>query len=606
MTAKYLYAFVKYYYNMNFIKNMALKKHEALCIAAIFLILFCIYFLNFRIIMTGDTIPATVLPFNILENHDVIFDKMGNIAQFTGYYDRYGWSQWFFREMNGHVVSVYPIVTPVLITPLYVIPYLLMKWADVPISLYNPGFQLITFYMERLSASVVASLSFILVYLAVRELKSRKVAILAALTYALAMSTWSISSQELWQQGISSLLLAALIWLAFRNERIRSDRNILAMGVLSGLFIFNRPSDIALLLPVFWYIVTLKDRRILYYLGAVALFALPFLTYNLYYFGGLFGGYQSGGFAQFSLDLDALAGFLGLWISPNRGLFVYSPIALLAFIGLLRVPRLESRRVRTFIYLSVLSLVVFTAIYACYYNWWGGGSYGPRFLTSTLPVLAVLIGLSIPSLNLKSITKRQAMYVAVFLLLIIPSILIQAVGAYYYPRGGWDYSPVNIDDSTWRLWDIHDSQIIRNYNAGQMVTSDPQNDLETILDFKKLLFLDGWYNIEYWMEPPQITSSNRSSLTFYSDQGGDAEMNFHVSSFFHPRDLKIYQDGVLIYNDTIPQEGKLVRLPLKARAGRNLVEFVSDEPSQRAIDIPELKLSDRRNLSFDFSDISLA
>ena len=45
-------------------------------------------------------------------------------------------------------------------------------------------------------------------------------------------------------------------------------------------------------------------------------------------------------------------------------------------------------------------------------------------------------------------------------------VLIQAIGAYCYPKGHWDNSPVNINRSRERLWNWADNPIIRTVRGG--------------------------------------------------------------------------------------------------------------------------------------------
>ncbi len=83
---------------------------------AIFLM---IYNINLGIIENGDSIPASLLPFNILENHNLTLDY------FSEYFDTIP-TPWMVKKPGSHLLSVYPIVTPVLVTPLYMIPYLII------------------------------------------------------------------------------------------------------------------------------------------------------------------------------------------------------------------------------------------------------------------------------------------------------------------------------------------------------------------------------------------------------------------------------------------------------------------------------------------------
>ena len=103
--------------------------------------------------------------------------------------------------------------------------------------------------LAKTSASVIAALSCVFVYLAGKELFPRKTALFTTLVYAFATSTWSVSSQALWQHGTVELLLILMLWLVIRNERQPSRNTILFLGLLTGLFLFNRPPDVVSAAP---------------------------------------------------------------------------------------------------------------------------------------------------------------------------------------------------------------------------------------------------------------------------------------------------------------------------------------------------------------------
>ena len=90
--------------------------------------------------------------------------------------------------------------------------------------MFNPGFLLTVTVMQKLSASLIASISVLFVYLSLKELINRRTAILVALIYAFATNTWTISSQALWQHGLVELFLAMSIYLVLRNEKQNSNK----------------------------------------------------------------------------------------------------------------------------------------------------------------------------------------------------------------------------------------------------------------------------------------------------------------------------------------------------------------------------------------------
>lgn len=451
------------------------KKHEVLLL---FFIIYFIYNMNVRPIASGDTIPASLLPFSILENHNIYLDN------FYSYWTNAHYITYFVAQAKGHYLSAYPIATPVLVTPLYVLPYLLLKLCHYPIDMSNPGFNLIVSIMEKLTASFIATIAGIFVFLSLKELIDRKIAFIGTMVFAFATNTWTISSQALWQHGLVELLLAVSIYIVLLNEKRQSDINIIYLGILSGLFVFNRPVESVLLVPILYYILNLRDRRIAYYFASMALFGGPFLLYNFYYFGSLFGGYNSL-LSMFSVNSDNLISLTGLLISPNRGLFVYTPILILSFFGYLKLLQIENKNIRNFLLIFGLSISIQILIYSSFKIWWAGWSYGPRFLTGVLPALAIFLSLQIKHYFDQRIQDKAAFFVLCLVgVLLTWSIFVQFIGAFYYPNGNWDGTPQSVDQYPERLWNWNDTQIGRSFNEGIIPLHNPLKGLLFIGDLR--------------------------------------------------------------------------------------------------------------------------
>jgi len=433
-----------------------IKKHELFCI---FCLVYLVYNINGRTMGAGDTIPASLLPFSILENHNLYLD------QFYNYFESNSLLPFFAKEIDGHLLSVYPIVTPILITPLYVLPFLFLKSAHIPIDMLNPGFVLIVSIMEKLAVSLIASLSVIFVFLSVKELINKRTAIIVALIFAFATNTWATSSQAFWQHGLIELLLAVSIYLILMNEKHASDKIIISLGIISGLFIFNRSADSILLIPMILYILALRDQRIIYYFGAMALAGTPFLFYNLHYFGNLFGGYNVMA-TQIHFNSEAIIGFVGLLVSPSRGIFIYTPIMLFSIVGYFKIFKLSNNSVKNFLFASGFSVLGQILLYGAFICWWAGWSYGPRFLTGMLPLLAMFLGLYIKDISFDIKNRKKLLIVGVFSVLLIWSIFAQIVGVFYFPNGNWDADSGVTLTNTEKLWDWKDTPITRSFDAG--------------------------------------------------------------------------------------------------------------------------------------------
>src|SRR5208283_3077923 len=390
---------------------------------------------------TNDTLATQILPYSILENHTVYLDNYQDDIQSATYGFRYYYTD------NGHYVSIFPLVLPVLITPLYILPVIL----NIPLT------GTVQLVMTHLSAALISALAVMFVYLACRYISDRKIALLSALVFAFATDTWTISSQMLYAHGMSELFLAILIFLVIRNEKIPSLWNIIFLGICSGLYVFNRPSDAILVVPVFVYVIWYHWPKTGYYLVSGCLSGLPFLAYNIISFHNPLGGYFIDA-SRFSLDLVMVSHYFGLLIAPNKGLFVFSPVLILALFGFWKIRR-DSRPIGRFLQWAVLAMAVTIGFYASFDDWGGGETYGPRYLICLLPYLIIGLCICFDNISKKPFNK---LVTAIITILIVASVFIQFIGVFYYPdtytpKEGW-YNTL----SSYNPWDPTDSVIINS------------------------------------------------------------------------------------------------------------------------------------------------
>lgn len=446
---------------LNHLASISWRKERLL----LFIFIYFIYNLNLRLINSGDTWPAAMLPFAILEDRALCLDM------FAGYFESLSFNPYMVVLQDGHYFSFYPIVIPVLLTPLYLIPYLLLNSLHYQMNMLNTSFYLVVFILEKIFASLIATSSVVLCFMAWRQLMRKEIAYLCTAIFALATNTWSTSAQALWQQGMAELLMSMLIYLVVVNEKNRLNRRIVCMGVLSGLFIFNRPSDSLLLLPLFIYVMSLSAKEIVCYAGPMLGSGLPFLIYNAHHFKNAFGGY-GGLLSEFTLSPTTFVNMSGLLFSPSRGLLVYSPILILSVFGYGKIADVESQRLRRFFYVAGFSILLQIGVYGCFRVWWGGYSYGPRFLVSILPLLVTYIGFYLNDIPiLGRVQRRDLLCLSLIALLFAWSTFVQAVGAFCYPNGNWDGTPQSVNQYPERLWDWNDTQIGRSFHSGPIIVN---------------------------------------------------------------------------------------------------------------------------------------
>ena len=418
---------------------------------AVFLVCLAAYLANGRTVpfaKGGDTIPARLLPFSMLAFGTLTLDPFRQDLATAGGF------RWYVRERRGHLVSFYPIGPALLALPVYIPAYLGLAATGRGghEALFDASEEL-----EKVTASTIAALAVALCYLTARRRLPSATAAWAALGLGLGTSMWATASQMLWQHGPVTLALAAGIF--FLTSPGETRRSATLAGFILALAALSRPTagvfwlaGLASLLAVNapW---SLRWQRATAFVAAGAPLLVAAAVYNLFYFGSLLGGYSlaSGSFRT--------AGFAartaGLLASPNRGLLIFTPIAVLGIAGIARALRRPGRDPLLSI-LGLAALVYFLAI-ASYSDWTAGFSFGPRYLVDILPVLFLGALGELPRL---SRAGRGLLAVA-----LAWSVLVQVNGAFCYPASHWDpRMSLHADQAA---WDWHHFELWEDFQAWQ-------------------------------------------------------------------------------------------------------------------------------------------
>lgn len=426
------------------------------CVVLTFFLL-VVYNSNFRWYLSRDSIPARVLPFSLLlDGHLYLDDWVEPYMQ-----GRFAHDPYFVTPVRGHLYSVYPLIEPLTITPLYVLP---AWWLRVQHPPFAKGSFALTFLintMEKLSASLIAALSAGVLYLALRKLVAPRAALAITLVYALASNTWSTSSQSLWRQGFTELSFAILLWALLRDPA--SSGHGFGVGLALALAAANKPAYAVLVVLFFVYFARSDRKNLFQFCAPLAAVGALVLFYNVHFFGRLLGAYPNPlvPFPENSPMNPARFpwwhGFAGLLVSPNRGLFVYMPWTVFSFWGAARIWKENLFGWGRYLIVGMLAVYV---IHARLGLWWGGGVYGPRYLCDLLPFFALLLVPVWPRIRF----SRPA--TAVFVATVLFSFWVQVVGAYFYPNGYWDSTPASIESDPSRIWSWRDMQIVRTWKAG--------------------------------------------------------------------------------------------------------------------------------------------
>lgn len=275
---------------------------------------------------------------------------------------------------------------------------------------------------------------------------SRRTALITALLYGTGTLAW-VYAKYLFSGTLAGFLLLLTTFLLLVYKQQGGRWRLALAGFCGGLTVLARANNILLLALLGLYLLAiLIDRaagaqamstarlslRVLFSrdnLSAMALFAGGAILA-----GGIFAWYnwfRSGNPLQTGYDLsifspNILLGLYKLLFSPLRGLFIYSPILILAIPGWFKLRKLHPYEAWLSLGLVGITVLLFSA--------WASGeglSWGSRFLVPVIPFLALALAPLIEAFADFSVGVRLAIF-----MLIVISVAIQILGVAINP---WVY-----------------------------------------------------------------------------------------------------------------------------------------------------------------------
>lgn len=281
---------------------------------------------------------------------------------------------------------------------------------------------------------LAGALSAIYLYLSARRLGyGPKIGATAALLAGLATLIWPQLRDLVAEPLMVFSFMAAFYYaLAYRQDRKITQAGLL--GLALGLAVLHKLVNVVAV-PLFWWYMldpVLKPGHLL--TGKIGLtrkdwLALGTATGVLSLSLGVIGLYNT---ARFGSPLDSGYPFLfstpvwlglsGFLISPYKSLFLYTPLFILIPFTILQTWR--QHRSETILILSLLAIQM--VIFAAWYDWGGGKSWGPRFL---VPLYGLLTLLLLPYLALAFQPGRWR-YQAGLIILSALSLVIQILGLF--------------------------------------------------------------------------------------------------------------------------------------------------------------------------------
>lgn len=421
------------------------NKRNILEAMAIFFATFFIYFglflfayitkINDQALQSEDFLPTATVPFSILKEGNLNLNEY--VIMLTSNYpnpDKRSEMPFYIKQVGDNYYSFFPQFTSLLITPLYIIPSVLNLDQDIDTIRI----------MSRLGGAVITSLSVVAFWFILKTQKiGPRARLLLLFIYAFATNSLSTSGQGLWQHGTSQLFISfGLLSLLYKKYPLT--------GLLMGFAFIARPTNLLPLvfIGIFIYFATKKFKEPVKYL----LFALIPIIFDFLLTTFTYGNFLNSGYATHTnhFTYNIIEGFLGMWVSPSKGLITTSPVLIFTFYGFyqaIKKPKLNNLN----LYLTAI-IFIHMLILGTWYNWFGGYSWGNRMASDLLPIIVFML---IPFVKSKYFRMKFFRITFVITTLIGFAIHLMAIALF---DTAWHI--IYDSKSRWWLWSIKNSQII--------------------------------------------------------------------------------------------------------------------------------------------------
>jgi hypothetical protein len=311
--------------------------------------------------------------------------------------------------------------------------------------------------IAKFAAALLTALAVVIAFLMVRRTLPIGPALLLAVGLGLGTGLWSTVSQTLWQH--ETAILGVIVAISALTRPGAGIAPGLLIGVGVALACTSRLSVIpagCVVLLAAW--ACRETRTMIAAVSIVAVAGAALVIHNVTAFGHVLGPlpYLESLHGQFHATDRSFQfgweGYVGLLVSPSRGLLIFSPVLAVAALGFGAAWSEGWRSPQRW---CLLAAAAQFALYGAYSVWWAGHTYGPRYMLDVVPFLVPSAALGIARLRPRSVGGACAALALVW------SIAVSALGAYVYPAEMWNTDPTDVDRYHERLWEWRDTQIGR-------------------------------------------------------------------------------------------------------------------------------------------------
>jgi len=313
------------------------------------------------------------------------------------------WASWHtVPGRDGRRYAIYGLAPSLVAVPPYLAGKALVRFVppesralfDRPLKLFHPRTLpafVKTGAVSLTNAFVAAGVVWLLFATALAVGYGRGTSAILAFVLGLASPLWPYS-KTFFGEPMAALTLLLFLFMIVRYRDSGRGVHVFGAGLALSLTFFIKPAHVVFLavalpfaLAGIWHRSRMRLRHVIL-LGAGLASTLPVvLYYNAYRFGSV---WETGYSSKVDFTHPFLTGFVGLLVSPGRGLLIYFPLCILAVIAIAT----QWRRDRALAGLLLGMTLIPALFHAKWWSWEGGWCWGPRFFVPVLPFLALPLG----------------------------------------------------------------------------------------------------------------------------------------------------------------------------------------------------------------------
>lgn len=532
----------------------------------------------------SDARCSILLSDTILTHRTIKLDHYGeNFINSQGYFigkDLLVTQGYVIQKKNGHYYYYFPIGTPIAIIPFVAIAKgfgfnIVQSEEAIQIAIAAVISTLILLFMIKLAQLFVSYLHSIII----------------ASIFWFGTSLVSTCGTALWSHNLSTLFGLLAIYYTIKMTKNNNYNLWPVISITLFAAYLCRPTMLLLYPFILFYIFTYNKRIVSLIVGLIVFHFFLFISFSIYEFKQILPDYYLPQRISGSSFFQALYGNL---LSPSRGLFIFSPFILFSWVCFYFSDKKWEIK-KSWLLIAIAWPLLHLVAISKFPHWWGGWSFGSRFMTEAIPGIFLL---SIYTWPIKVKGKLSQIFIVLLILSSVFSIYVNSIQGLYNPYTRfWNIKP-DIQRYPQYLFDWKCPQFIVTkkcfYNRLKRHVGKyhPEIKPSEILDYKseKILFL-GWYDD---IEDSYRLSSGLSSIYFNTNYSKDlfiGQIQINLRTLGKQKVTVLLNQREIYFNELHFPSFQTITIQFKPtliRNGVNVIQFILQDARKMDKDDPRI------------------